>query len=61
VGVKVTLIVQLVPAASEELQLLVWVKSPEFVPLTEMLLMVRVALPELLRVRAMGALLVPTA
>ena len=55
------MIVQLVPAASEELQLLVWVKSDGFVPPMEMLLMVRVALPELLRVRAMGALLVPTA
>jgi hypothetical protein len=46
VGVKVTLIVQEALAARLEPQVLVWEKSP----LTVMLLMVRVALPVLLRV-----------
>ena len=47
VGVKVTLIEQEALAATLEAQVLVWEKSP----LTAMLVMVRVALPVLLRVR----------
>lgn len=47
VGVKVTLIVQLPPAATDEPQLLVWEKSPLFVPVTEMLVMLSAVLPEL--------------
>jgi hypothetical protein len=46
VGVKVTLIVQEALAATLEPQVLVWEKSPLMV----MLLIVRVALPVLLRV-----------
>ena len=46
VGVKVTLRVQLPLAATLEPQVLVWEKSP----LTAMLVMLRVALPVLLRV-----------
>ena len=46
VGVKVTLRVQLVLAARLEPQVLVWEKSP----LTVMLVMLRAALPVLLRV-----------
>src|SRR5580700_10617296 len=61
VGLKVTLIVQLVAAASELPQVLVWAKSPLLVPTMPMLLMVKVALPELLRVTVLAALVVPTA
>jgi len=46
VGLKVTLMVQLALAATLEPQVLVWEKSP----LTVMLVMLRVALPVLLRV-----------
>ena len=51
-GVKVMLMVQLAPAASELPQLLVWAKSPELAPKTAMLEMLRAELPELLRVTA---------
>jgi hypothetical protein len=46
VGLKVTLIVQLAPAATLEKQLLVWEK----LPLTLMLVIVRLALPVFLSV-----------
>jgi hypothetical protein len=46
VGLKVTLRVQLAPAATLEPQVLVWEKSP----LTVMLVMLRTALPAFLRV-----------
>ena len=49
-GLKVTLMTQLAPAATLDPQLLVWVKSPGFVPETAMLLTVKAALPVLLRV-----------
>jgi hypothetical protein len=49
-GVKVTLIVQLAPAATLEPQLLVWAKSLGFVPVNAMLDMVNAALPELVSV-----------
>ena len=51
-GVKVTLMVQLAPAASELPQLLVWAKSLALVPKTAMLVMLKAELPELLRVTA---------
>jgi hypothetical protein len=58
-GVNVTLIVQLAPAATLLPQLLVWAKSPEFVPLTPMLEMLKVAFPVLETVTVCGALVVP--
>src|SRR5215471_8458464 len=56
VGVKVTLIVQLPPAATELPQLLVWPKSP----LALMLVMLSGAPPVLLRVTGCEALVVAT-
>jgi hypothetical protein len=50
VGVKVTLMVQLPPAATELPQVLVWAKSPALLPATAMLVMLKAALPVLLRV-----------
>jgi hypothetical protein len=50
VGVKVTLIVQLPPAATEVPQLLLWVKSPGLVPAMARPVMLKGALPVLLRV-----------
>ena len=47
-GVKVTLMVQLAPAATELPQLLVWAKSPALVPKTAMLVTLKAELPELL-------------
>jgi hypothetical protein len=52
VGVNVTLMVQLAPAAMLEPQLFVWAKSPLSVPVTAMLLMVNDELVPLLSVRA---------
>ena len=49
-GVKVTLMVQLPPAATELPQVLVWAKSLALVPVTVTLVMVNVALPVLVRV-----------
>lgn len=60
VGVNVTLIVQLLPAVSELPQLLVCAKSPGLVPVSAMLLMVRVAFPVLLSVAVWAVLVVPT-
>ena len=56
VGVKVTLIVQLLPAAKPAGQLLVAAKSPE----AAMLVMSKAALPTLLSVTVCTALVVPT-
>jgi hypothetical protein len=56
VGLKVTLRVQLALVARLAPQLLVWKKSP----LTVMLVMLRVALPVLLRVTLWALLLIPT-
>src|ERR1035438_2761432 len=61
VGVKVTLIVQLAPAATLAPQLLLWPKSPGLVPATARLVIVKAALPVLLRVTACTALAAPTA
>jgi hypothetical protein len=59
VGEKVTLRVQLLPAATEPPQLLDWAKSPEFAP-DSATLKVKVAFPVLLRVTVCAALDVPT-
>src|SRR5437762_4467646 len=52
VGVKVTLIVQFAPAASEAAQLLVCPKSPLFVPAMAMLVIVSAVLWEFVSVTA---------
>ena len=62
-GVKVTLIVQLAPAASVlglMGQVLVCAKSPAFVPATVMLVIVRAAVPLFVSVTDLAALVVPT-
>lgn len=58
VGVKLTLIVQLAPAATLVPQVFVWANPDPAVTLT--LVMVRVVAPELTRVAVWGALVVPT-
>ena len=50
VGVKVMLMVQLVPPATLDPQLLVWTKSLALVPDTAILVTLKAALPELERV-----------
>jgi hypothetical protein len=60
-GVKVTLIVQSAPAATELPHVLVCAKSPGSVPVIAMLLTLKVALPVLLRVTVRAVLVVPTA
>jgi hypothetical protein len=59
VGVNVTLIVQLVFAASDVPQLLVCAKSPEFVPVTETLMPVSAEVVALVSVSGCDALVVP--
>ena|SRR5215471_4895418 len=59
-GAKVTLMVQLAPAASDVPQLLVWVKSGEPILLMVKLLMASVAVPVLVRVRICAWLEVPS-
>ncbi len=49
-GVKVTLIVQLAPAATELPQLLVWAKSLGLVPVSARLVILMAAVPVFLRV-----------
>jgi hypothetical protein len=49
-GVKVTLIVQLVPAGTELPHVLVWAKSLALVPVSAMLVRVKAAVPVLFRV-----------
>jgi len=51
-GVKVMLIVQLLPAAIELPQVLVWAKSLALAPENARLVMLKAALPELVRVIA---------
>jgi len=58
-GVKVTLILQLPPGTTEPPQVLVALKSPGFVPITLMPLMVNDVLPVLLRVTDWAGLMVP--
>jgi hypothetical protein len=59
-GLKVTLMVQEAEAASDAPQLLVWEKSAALAPVTEMLLMVRAALPGFESVRGSAAPADPT-
>ena len=61
VGLKVTPMEQLEPAATLDPQLLLWAKSLEFVPDRAMPLMFNVRLPELVTVIACAALVEPTA
>jgi len=61
VGLKVTLMAQLPLAATELPQLLVWAKSPAFVPVMAMLVRLKEAPPVLVRVTVSAALTVPTA
>ena len=49
-GLKVTLIVQLAPAATELPHVLVWAKSAGFMPASARLVRVKAALPVLFRV-----------
>jgi len=58
-GLKVTLMVQLAPAATELPQVLLWAKSLALTPETAMLEMFSVALPGLLRVAVCAALALP--
>jgi hypothetical protein len=60
VGVKVTLRVQLDPAATLVPQVFVWLKSPLFVPVIVMLVMLSDAVPVLDKVTTWAALLVPS-
>jgi hypothetical protein len=60
-GVKVTVIVQLPPAATELPHVLVTAKSPGFAPVAPILVIVKLAFPVLVRVTACGGALVPTA
>ncbi len=60
VGVKVTLIVQLAPVATELPQVFVSAKSEPLVPEIAMLEIVRPALPRLVSVTACGLLVVVT-
>jgi hypothetical protein len=59
-GVNVTLIVQLPFAATELPHALVCAKSPAFVPVTEMLVRVKLAFPVLVRVTDWAGLATPT-
>jgi hypothetical protein len=59
-GEKVTLMVQLAPAATLDPQLLIWAKSPALLPETAMLVMLKATLPELVRVTALVVLVVLT-
>src|ERR1022692_3394679 len=59
-GVKVTLILQLPFGRTEPLQLLLWPKSPLFVPVILIEVMVRLMLPVFVRVVTFGWLVIPT-
>src|SRR5947199_59778 len=59
-GVKVTLMVQLAPAARLAGQVLVWAKSPALVPVTLTPLMFSAAVPLLVSVTVCAALVVFT-
>src|SRR5437899_5808623 len=61
VGLKVTLMLQLAPAASEMPQALVCAKSPALVPVIAMLLMVKLVVPVFLSVTDLATLVVPIA
>ena len=59
-GLKVTVMVQLAPSARPVPQVLVWLKSVAFVPVTAMLLMVKARPLGLETVTVFAALVVPT-
>jgi hypothetical protein len=59
-GVKVTLRVQLDPAATLVPQVFVWLKSPLFVPVIVMLVMLSDAVPVLDKVTTWAVLVVPS-
>jgi hypothetical protein len=59
-GVNVKLIVQDAPTATDVPQLFVCAKSPAFVPVMAILVMLNAAFPVLLNVTACAALVVPT-
>jgi hypothetical protein len=59
-GVNVTLMKQLAPEARLDPQLLVWAKSPELLPVIEMLVMLTDVLPLFVIVIFFGRLVVPT-
>ena len=59
-GVKVTLVVQLPPAATELPQVLVWAKLLALVPESAMLVMLNAALPPLVSVIVFAVLVEPT-
>src|SRR5580658_1560314 len=59
-GVKVTLMVQLAPAARELPQVLVWAKAPLLVPVMAILVMLTAVLPVLLNVTVWAVVVVPT-
>lgn len=61
VGVKVTLMMQLSPGSTEEPQVLVWLKSPEWVPTIVISLTFKAAVPLLVSTTACAALAEPTA
>lgn len=61
VGVKVTLIVHIFPAAMELPQVLLWAKSLAFVPVTATLEMLRLPLPLLVTLTVWAVLGAPTA
>src|SRR5437773_406151 len=61
VGLNVTLILQLAPAANELPQVWVCAKFPALVPVIAMLLMVKIAVPVFLSVTVLAALVVPIA
>ena len=60
VGLNMTWMKQLAPAAREARQLFVWVKSPALPPVRAMELMVKRAFPELVTQRFSGPPFVPT-
>ena len=59
-GVNVTLIEQLAPTAILLPHVFVWEKSPQFVPVRLTLAMLRLAVPALVSVTLVGAVVTPT-
>jgi hypothetical protein len=60
VGVKVALIAQFAPAATEVPQVLVWAKSLAFAPVTAMPVMLKLVFPVFVRVTVWAALVIAT-
>jgi hypothetical protein len=59
-GLKVTLIAQLAPATTLDPQLLLWAKLLALEPVTTMLVMLKFALPVLVKVTVWAVLVAPT-